>query len=229
MVVARGMSNSLFDYIVNLRGGGSASEGLMLFGILPILSLGLPLLMDRMENEMIVTRLQNKRALLYEQLLFSISISVIFTGLIVVVGIVVAYIENGHLKNLWGTKEGMVYFLLNNKSYFSAYIPYVTSGKIWVFMIFSRFLFILFMAICIVFFKLMLKKNVYVFFVSLILFVSDGYLIKDTSIFVGKINLSIETLIRPNIHFLNFGYFIVWIVLLFLISLKQYDKKEFYR
>ncbi|MCM3738561.1 hypothetical protein M3215_22990 [Bacillus cytotoxicus] len=224
----RGMSNSLFDYIVNLRGGGSCGNGLLLFGILPILALLLPLLMDRMENEMIITRLQNKRALLYEHFLFSIGISVIFTSLMALVGIVVAFVETGKLTNLWGTKEGMLYFLLDNKSTFSAYLPHVTSGKIWLYVLASRFLAVLFMAMFIIFLKLVLKKNIYVLFVSLVLFASDGYVSTDTPIFIKKIDISIDTWLKSNDQLFNLIYFIVWIVLLFLISMKQYDKKEFY-
>ena len=48
------LNNSLFDYVLNLRGGGSADSFTLSIGALPILALMLPLIMDRFENEMIV-------------------------------------------------------------------------------------------------------------------------------------------------------------------------------
>lgn len=39
---SKGMSNSLFDYVINMRGGGSADILTLVLGVLPLFSLIIP-------------------------------------------------------------------------------------------------------------------------------------------------------------------------------------------
>ncbi|MDC3414319.1 hypothetical protein NC797_14905 [Aquibacillus sp. 3ASR75-11] len=225
---ANGVSNSLFDYVSNNRGGGSASIMPLVLGVLPVIALVLPLMIDQLEKDMIVLRLKHKRKLFYSHFIFSILTSAFFTLVMVLGGIIASFILTGNIDNLWGTKEGTIYFLLDNKAYFPLYIPSVTSVKVWAYIISSRFLATLFIATCVIFLKLILKKNIYVFFVALILFGTDAFFSGRYSLFLGKTRINLETWISPEDQMFNIVYFIFGIVIVYLICLRNYDKKEFY-
>lgn len=225
----KGISNSLFDYILNFRGGGSASVLTLTVGVLPILALVIPMLMDQFESDMIVVRVRRKRKLFYEHFNLSIYVSACLTILMALSGIAASLIATGHANNLWGTKEGTLYFWLDNKNYFPLYISHVTSLKVWGYILTSRFLAILFIATCIIFLKLILRKNIYVFFVSLILLGIDGFSSERLSLFMGRARMKMDTWLAPEDQLFNLGYFILVIIILSLICLKRYDKKEFYQ
>lgn len=224
----RGISNSLFDFVANIRWGGSASVLTLTLGVLPLLALVLPLLMDRLESDMIVIRIKQKRRLFYGHFSLSIFISAFFTFLMAISGIVGSLIATGHVDNLWGTKEGTIYFLLENKSYFQLYPPHVTSGKIWTYLLSSRFLAILFMATFVIFLKAFLRKNIYVFFISLIILGSDGLFTDRFSLFLGRVGITLDTWISPGDQLFNLIYLALWIIVMSFLCIKLYDKKEFY-
>lgn len=54
--------NSLFDYIVGLRFGGTASTFVLLIGVFPLIAMILPMLVDQMEQEMFILRIQDKKS-----------------------------------------------------------------------------------------------------------------------------------------------------------------------
>ncbi|MFC0190065.1 hypothetical protein ACFFJY_17350 [Fictibacillus aquaticus] len=220
-------NNSLFDFLSPFKGGGSAGMLVLLAGILPMIAIVMPLLMDQVENDMIVVRIKKKRKLFYEHVFFAVGLTVFLTSLIIVIGVVGSLISTGQLTNLWGTKEGSLYFWLDNKDYFQLYVPRVTSGKVWSYIIGSRFLVILFMILMVIFLKLLLRKNVYVFFTSLILWLGDGLFFDQYSLFTGQARISMELWLSPEDQLFNLIYFLLWITVLFFICLKIYDKKEF--
>lgn len=225
----RAFNNSLFDYVINLRGGGSADVIPIYLGALPILALMLPLLIDKFEGEMIVLRIQNKRKLFYQYLAFSIVLSAVLTLLMVVSGIVASLILTGNLDNLWGDKSGALYFILDNKAYFALYISHVTSGKIWSYIVSSRFLTLLFICSWILFLKLLLKRNIYTFIVSvLLLTLIDSFLPNQFNLFIGRSRIPLDLWLDPFGQLFNLGYFFLIIIILSYISLHLYDKKEFY-
>ncbi|TCP29946.1 hypothetical protein EV207_10740 [Scopulibacillus darangshiensis] len=226
--VSRGTGNSLFDYILNMRWGGSASLVTLTIGIIPILSISIPLIMDRLENEMIITRIRWKRKLFYGHFAFFFLISGFLTILITVSGVIGSLIATGQAQNLWGTKKGMIYFLLDNKAYFSFYPPHVTSFKVWVYLLSSRFLAILFITTFIFLLKLILKKNVYVFFTSLVFLGTDGLHINHFSLFLGRARITLETWISPEDQIFNIIYFILMIIVFYFLCKKIYDRKEYY-
>lgn len=217
-IASKGISNSLFDYEMNFREGGSASILILLTGVLPALTISLPLLIDRMENDMVVLRVKQKRQLFYDLFFFSIWISVCFTFLMALCGIIGAYLYTGHVHNLWGTKEGTIYYLLKNKEYFPFYISHVTSFKVWTYLLISRFLAVLFIATFVIFLKAFLKKNSYVFLVALII----------VSFFLGKFRVKMVTWLSPGDLIFHLVSFMVLIFVCSILSLNLYKKKEFY-
>ncbi|MBB2481714.1 hypothetical protein H5P36_16145 [Bacillus sp. APMAM] len=221
-------SNSLFDYIVNLRWGGSAGMMPIILGVLPVLAILFPLLIDKMEMDMYVLRIENKRKLFYNHLIFAIMASAFFTLFMVLSGIIASFIATGNVHNLWGTKDGMVYFLLDNKDYFSIYLPHVTSMKVWLYIISSRFLAILCITLFIILLKSFLKKNIYVFFVSWIFLGIDGFFSNQFTLFLGRASITLETWISPSDQLFNLVYFMLGIVIFYYICIKLYDKKEFF-
>lgn len=175
--------NSLFDYVVNLRFGGTASDFVLLMGVFPLISIIIPVLIDQMEKEMFVLRIWDKKRVFKNHFIFSIIISVFFIIWMVASGVISSFIINGHINNLWQTREGTVYFLLEKKEIFEMYIPYFVSWKVWLYIIASRFLGILFMSLFILLLKTIIKKNTFIFFLALFLFGVDGLLPNDFSFF----------------------------------------------
>lgn len=148
------MNNSLFDFIVHPLSGGSAGTLTIFLGIYPVLAILIPLIVDKMENDMVVIRIQNKKELFYQHLVFSIVISAIFVILMVLAGGMASNLLTGNVKNLWPTEKGSIYFYLENKTSFPIYIPHLTSFKVWLYLISSRFLAILSIAVLLIFLKL---------------------------------------------------------------------------
>lgn len=218
VIASKGISNSLFDYEMNFREGGSASTLILLIGVLPALSLSLPLLIDRMENDMVVLRVKQKRQLFYNLFFFSIWLSVCFTFLMAFGGMIGSYLYTGQVHNLWVTKKGTIYYLLKNKEYFPFYISHVTSFKVWTYLLISRFLVVLFIATFLIFLKAFLKKNNYVFLIALIF----------VSFFLGKFRIKMGTWLSPEDLIFNLVSFIVIIIVCSVLSLNLYKKKEFY-
>ncbi|MED4850411.1 hypothetical protein P9386_00775, partial [Caldifermentibacillus hisashii] len=79
------ISNSLFDFIVHPLSGGSAGTLTLFLGIYPVLAILIPLIVDKMENDMVVIRIRNKKELFYQHFIFSIVISAIFVIVMVLV------------------------------------------------------------------------------------------------------------------------------------------------
>lgn len=225
---SRKTSNSLFDYILNLRWGGSADILVLSVGILPVLALVIPMVMDRMESSMIITRMEHKGKLLSYYVLPAFYISIFFTLLMAAGGIVAALIDTGHIHNLWGSEKGMIYFLLDNKSHFPIYVPHVTSLKVWGYILSSRFMAILFMSMCIIFLKLVLRKNMYVFFVSLIVIGSDSLFLNRFSLFTGRVRITMDTWLSLGDQLFNLVYFLLGITILYYLCQILYQKKDFY-
>lgn len=221
-------SNSLFDYLVNLRMGGSASIMTLVFGVLPILAILLPTMIDKFEQDIVVLRIKQKGKLLNRHFIFSFFLSAFFTIVMIMGGIFASWFINGHIENFWPTKEGTVYFLIENKDSFPQYIPYFESIKVWVGIISSRFLSILFIATAVIFLKTVLKKNSLVFFSAIIILGTDGILFNQFSLFLGKAKMNLDTWLNPEEQWFNFLYFILVITVFYLVSRKIYDKKEFY-
>ena len=228
VIASRGFSNSLFDYISNLQVGGSASAFTISTGVLPLFALVIPLLIDQMESDMIVIRIKQKENLLSQYFTFSILISVLFTILMAAGGIIGSLLASGHIDNLWGTKEGAIYFLLENKSHFPFYVPEVSSVKVWAYLLSSRFLALLFIATFVIFLKCILKKNSYVFFAAIILIGTDGIFPERYSLFLGRARIEMDTWIDHAGQLFNLVYFVLGIVIFFFACLKMYEKKEFY-
>lgn len=228
-MASKSLSNSIFDYVINLQGGGSASVTSIAVGVLPVLSLVLPLLIDHTQNEMVILRIREKRKLYYNQFLINIFISVFITLCMVVVGVIATLIFQGSISNLWGSKAGTLYFLLDNKSLFSIYKPHVGTFEVWIYIISSRFLGILFMATSICFLKALLKKNVYVFFLALLLLGTDSLFSEKFSFCLGRLKTSMSIWVSPSDQLFNLIYFVFGIAVLSLITLKLYDRKEFYK
>jgi len=103
---------------------------------------------------MVVIRIRNKKELFYQHLVFSIVISAIFVILMVLAGGMASNLLTGNVKNLWPTEKGSIYFYLENKTSFPIYIPHLTSFKVWLYLISSRFLAILSIAVLLIFLKL---------------------------------------------------------------------------
>lgn len=222
-------SNSLFDFLSHPISGGSASVFTLLFGIFPILAILIPQILDNSERAMFVIRVPQKSKLFNEHFVFLLIISTFFTLSIIFSGILASYFITGQVQNLWQTEEGTVFFYLENKSVFSLYKPYLTSFKVWSYILLSRFLIILLLAQLLVFLKLVLKRNIIVIFISLLLFGMERLFIHRFSLIMGHVDISIETWISPEDQYFNLLYFIFWIVLLFFICQRLYKKKEFYK
>ncbi|MFC4619986.1 hypothetical protein ACFO4N_14830 [Camelliibacillus cellulosilyticus] len=211
----------------NFRGGGSADVLPIVLGALPIIAIVLPLLIDHWETDMIVIRIKKKQRLFYDHLVFSFLISMFFTIIIAISGLIGAFIVTGHIQNLWGSKTGTLYFLLENKSFFPLFIPHVTSLKVWAYLISSRFLAILFISVCVIFLKVLIKKNSLVFFITLILLGTDGLFTERFSLFLGRIRITMDTWLSPSEQWFNLIYLFLWIVVLSFLCLKFYENKEF--
>jgi hypothetical protein len=220
--------NSLFDYIVGLRFGGTASTFVLLIGVFPLIAIILPMLVDQMEQEMFILRIQDKKQLLKNHIVFSVVISIFITIWMVASGVVSSFVINGHINNLWQKREGTVYFLLEKKEFFEMYIPYFVSWKVWLYIIASRFLGILFMALFILLLKMIIKKNMFIFFLALFLFGVDGFLPKDFSFFLGRIQITLDTWLSVEEQLFNVIYFLLGITICLYICFKRYEKKEFY-
>lgn len=227
-VADRESSNSLFDYIVNLRTGGSASIMTLVFGVLPIMAILFPSMIDKYEQDIVVLRIKQKRKLLNRHFIFSIFLSGLFTIVMMMGGIFASWFLNGHIENLWPSKKGTVYFLIENKDFFPQYIPYFESIKVWGLIISSRFLSILFIATAVIFLKTVIKKNILVFFSAIIILGTDGILFNQFSLFLGKAKMNLDTWLDSGEQWFNFLYFILVITVFYLVSRKIYDKKEFY-
>lgn len=228
VIASRGFSNSLFDYVSNLQIGGSASAFTLSTGVLPLFAVVIPLLIDQKESDMIVIRMKKKEQLFYQHFIFSVLISVLFTLLMAAGGIIGSLLEIGHIGNLWDAKEGAIYFLLDNKSFFPFYAPEVTTVKVWAYLLSSRFLATLFIATCVIFLKCILKKNSYVFFAAIILIGTDGIFPERYSLFLGRASIEMDTWIDHAGQLFNLVYFVLGIVIFFFACLKMYEKKEFY-
>ncbi|WP_346207983.1 hypothetical protein NSS91_01350 [Caldifermentibacillus hisashii] len=135
----------------------------------------------------------------------------------------------GSVKNLWPTEKGSIYFYLENKTSFPIYIPQLTSFKVWLYIISSRFLAILSIAVLLIFLKLVLKKNSYVLLVSLLFLLGSGGLFPGHfHLFLGYIDIDPELWISPEHQLFTLVYHLFWIVLLFILCQWLYKKKEFY-
>ncbi|MEK4974927.1 hypothetical protein NSQ89_21620 [Niallia sp. FSL R7-0648] len=220
--------NSLFDYVVNLRFGGTASDFVLLMGVFPLISIIIPVLIDQMEKEMFVLRIWDKKRVFKNHFIFSIIISVFFIIWMVASGVISSFIINGHINNLWQTREGTVYFLLEKKEIFEMYIPYFVSWKVWLYIIASRFLGILFMSLFILLLKTIIKKNTFIFFLALFLFGVDGLLPNDFSFFLGRMQITLDTWVSVEEKLFNVIYFLLGITICWYICFKRYEKKEFY-
>jgi len=226
-IAAKMGSHSLFDFIVHLQSGGSAGNFTLAFGTLPLLAFLLPSLIDLTERDHIVLRLQNKTTLYRHHILFSIIASGIFVSLMALAGLAASMVLVGHTDNLWTTKQGSVYFLLENKELFPLYISKVASWKVWGYILASRFLATLFMSLLIIALKLLLRKNILVFFSALLLLGTDALLPRGFSLFLGRTRIDLETWLSPADQWFNLVYFSLGIVLLFFLSGNLYRKKEF--
>ena len=222
------MSNSLFDYVIHLRGGGSASTETIMLGVLPIILLLLPMYNDQIEKYMVILRLKDRRVIHKHQFFFSLTLAFFLTVWMVIIGVGDAWIEIGHLSNLWESKEGMFYYFLDNKATFSFYKPYITSGRVWFYILLSRFLAILCLTMFVWFLKLLLRKNVNVFFGVILFFSIDGLLSKKFSLFMGRVKVNLDTWASPGDQWFNLLYFVLVIIILYMINLKMYQNREFY-
>lgn len=222
-----GISNSMFDFLANNQGGGSASVLTLLLGVFPVIAFILPSLMDHLEKSMIVSRIKEKRKLVYRYFAFSIWISFILTIMIALAGIIGAFLSTGQLTNLWCSKTGSIYFLLDNKNYFPLYVPHVTSFKVWTYLLCSRFIAILFICTFLIFLKAIFKKNIYVFCTAFILLGTDGLFPGHFSIFLGRVSVQLNIWLSPEEQLFNVIYFVILIAILLLICVKLYNRKEF--
>ncbi|MEN0664886.1 hypothetical protein [Caldifermentibacillus hisashii] len=223
------ISNSLFDFIVHPLSGGSAGTLTLFLGIYPVLAILIPLIVDKMENDMVVIRIRNKKELFYQHFIFSIVISAIFVIVMVLAGGMASNLLTGSVKNLWPTEKGSIYFYLENKTSFPIYIPQLTSFKVWLYIISSRFLAILSIAVLLIFLKLVLKKNSYVLLVSLLFLLGSGGLFPGHfHLFLGYIDIDPKLWISPEHQLFTLVYHLFWIVLLFILCQWLYKKKEFY-
>lgn len=226
-----GINNSLFDFIASPKGGGSFGLSILLLGILPVLVLIFPLLIDRIESDMVIIRIKHKRKLVNNHFLFAFLISLFIVGILALIGIVASLINTGHLSNLWGTKNGSIYFYLEDKQYFPLYLPYVTTFKVWIYLILSRILAIYFMASCIIFIKSIFRKNIYVLFISFLLLATDSLLSIFTnrfSFFIEVVRIKMDTWLSPEDQLFSLLYLLTGIIIFYFLSVKRYSKKEFY-
>lgn len=221
-------SNSLFDFVANLQSGGTTGNFVLAIGALPLLAFILPSLIDMSEQDHMVLRLQDKTRLYTHHFTFSVIASGVLTLLMALAGILASTLVVGHVDNLWTTKQGTVYFLLKNKDLLQLYIPNLLSWKLWAYILASRFLALLFMASSIIALKLLLQKNTLVFFSALILFATDALLPQGFSLFLGRTNIKLDTLLSPSELWFNLVYFLLGIVLLSILCRYLYRKKEFY-
>jgi hypothetical protein len=220
-------SDSLFDFINHPVGGGSASTFTILYGVFPFIAILLPRVIDNLEKDTVILRIRQKRKLLYHYFAFSLIISACITILMALTGVLAAYLFTGNVQNLWQYESGSFYFYLENKSVFSIYIPYLSSVKIWLYLLFSRFLGIFTFSALIIFLKQVCKKNSYVFFFTLFLFGAESLFSKRINILFGYMHIEKETWISPSDQLFAIFYFLFWIVLFFIICQKLFDKKEF--
>ena len=226
-----GINNSLFDFIASPNGGGSFSLSILILGILPVLVLIFPVIIDRIDSDMVIIRIKHKRKLVNNHFFFAFIISLIIVGILVLIGIVASLIHTGHLSNLWGTKNGSIYFYLEDKQYFPLYIPYVTTFKVWMYLILSRILAIYFMSSCIIFFKSILSKNIYVLFITFLLLATDSLFSIFTnrfSFFIEVVRIKMDTWLSPEDQLFSILYLLTGIIIFYLLSIKMYSKKEFY-
>ncbi|WP_077324724.1 hypothetical protein [Virgibacillus siamensis] len=226
---ANGFSNSLFDYIVNLRSGGSMSVLTFYVGVLPTLAILIPVLIDQLENDIVITRIKEKRKLLNQHMVFAVIMSALITFLLAITGVVSSFVAVGHIDNLWPTQQGMVYLILENKMHFPLYVDHVTSMKVWGYLLLSRFLMTIMIAFIIILLKAVLQKNVFVFFVTQIVFWADSFLPQEFSLFTGKLRVGLDTWLSPQEQVFNIIYTTLVIVILYLICSRLYRKKEFYQ
>ncbi len=68
------ISNSLFDFIVHPLSGGSAGTLTLFPGIYPVLAILIPLIVDKMENDMVVIRIRKKKSFFINILYFLLSL-----------------------------------------------------------------------------------------------------------------------------------------------------------
>lgn len=223
----RPFNNSLFDYVINLRGGGGANMLTLNMGVLPIFALLIPLIIDNLESEMVVLRIRNKREIFYKYLIFIFIFSAIMTLCMVLSGIVASLIFTGNVENLWGDKLGALYYLLDNKAYFQLYIPHVKTVNLFAYIISSRFFALVFMGIWIILLKITLKKNIYTFIASILLLnIIDDFL--PIKLFLGRARIPVDLLLDSSGQLFNLGYFLIVIFILSYICMIIYEKREFY-
>ncbi|RYL87304.1 hypothetical protein [Sporolactobacillus sp. THM19-2] len=220
--------DSLFDYVANVQWGGSMGVDALLLGVLPLLALVLPRLMDRFENHLVVVRIQDKGKVFDQLIALSVYMAALLTLVMAATGIVVSLLATGRMSNLWGSHVGTLYFLLENKTYFPIYVPHVTSIKIWIYLLSSRFVVILFMAVFILFLKIVLKKNIFVFFLSLFLFAGDGLISERFPLLLERVRITMDTWVSPTDQWFQVIYFILGITIFYFLSIRFYKNKEFY-
>jgi hypothetical protein len=228
VIANNGPSNSLFDYMINLQAGGSASDFVLLFGAVPIIALALPFIIDKIDNEMIVTRFQDKNKILKYHILFGFLASVIITIVMIISGWIAAYLLQGHIVNLWDNEAGMVYFLLDNKMHFPFYVPHVNTTKILSYIISTRFLFIFMVIMLTIFLKYLLRKNIYIFSILIVLFASNLLIIYDFHLLIEPIRFHITLILSTRDKLFNIVYLLFCISLLFILTKKLQDRKEFF-
>ncbi|TGA96895.1 hypothetical protein E4665_13615 [Sporolactobacillus shoreae] len=220
--------NSLFDYVANVQWGGSMSVEVLLLGILPFFALVLPQLTDRFENHLMVVRIRDKGKVLNQLVVLSVCFAALLTLITAATGIIVSLLATGHLVNLWGSREGTIYFLLENKAYFPLYISHVTSLKIWIYLLSTRFMAILFIAVFILFLKIVLKKNVYVFFLSLLIFAGEGLISERFPLLLERVRITLDTWLSTTDQLFQVIYFLLGVTIFYFLSVRFYKYKEFY-
>lgn len=109
------ISNSLFDFIVHPLSGGSAGTLTLFLGIYPVLAILIPLIVDKMENDMVVIRIRNKKELFYQHFIFSIVISAIFVIVMVLAGGMASNLLTGSVKIYGQQKKDQFIFILRIK------------------------------------------------------------------------------------------------------------------
>ncbi|SDJ81972.1 hypothetical protein [Sediminibacillus albus] len=220
--------HSLFDFIVNLRGGGSAGATVLLYGTLPIITLVFPLMIDRMETVIVVTRLKQQKQLFSQHVIFAVCFNFLLICLMAVAGLSAAYFLTGSLDNLWGEESGAIYYFLDNKAHFPFYVPHVTGWKVWFYIWSNRFFYLMMVSMFVLCFQTVFQKKTLTFIGMMILFGTPFPYLLDFSVFLHPIHIEMPLWLSWQDQMFNLVYLLFWNAVAYFLASRLYTKKEFF-
>lgn len=218
---------AVINIVSTLNGiGGMAGDTSIIYLYTPILFFGVNSHIINSEKEHFIINMKNRQNIFNSHIIFVIILSVIISTLVIFLGYSIGGVYAGGFEHIW-PKDDMAYALPQYKNLDIL----ATLNSIPIYIIIFKTFIIKFMGFTVIGFLIIVLKN----FISnngvlgvtilLIPFIDIEFL--NSSIFINKFSLTIESWLNPSDFLINIIYLTFLIIALYLIGREIYKNKDF--